>query len=1099
MNIPIPPTVPVVSDPMSRPFFVTGGTLPRDAPCYIRRTADDDLFAALQQSEFCHVLTARQMGKSSLMVRTATRLRQTGVTVALLDLTAIGQNLTTVQWYRGMLGRLGRQLQIEDELEDRWETGAELGGMQRWTETLSDVLLASFTGPVVVFIDEIDAVRSLPFSTDEFFAALRECYNRRSYNPEFKRLTFCLMGVATPSELVQDTRHTPFNIGRRIELNDFSRDEVMTLAPGFTNQGNSPATTQRLLERVHYWTEGHPYLTQRLCQSALEASITEAKQVDALCAELFFGRAFPKRDDNILFVQDRLLRGSYDVAATLDLYRKVLSGKRCVAGEDGESDANLRLAGIVRTDALGVMKSRNRIYRHIFNRAWIQAHFPDAELRRQRNAFRQGQFRALTISGVVFLVVSYFGYRMFQSERRTLLAESNLRQQLFVSDMNLTRQSLAENHIARAVQLLADHQSDPKERNRFEWRYLWSQCHPQQKWFQEPAGGAIALRFAADGTVYSVSEADLSVRAWEPDGDRPRVKFPGLPANLKGRGGVPKVAFAPDGTRLARLRGNSCEFVTLAKGEVRNLPTATAARFLALPAFSHDGTLLVTGDYAGMVRLWDVDTGNMRKMYPLPNLKVAAVALSPDNRTLAITGVDGQVVLWDVDAPRPKRSFQGHLGMTHAIGFSPDGKVLVTGGRDGMVRIWDAGTGHLVSTLPGHTANVGVLAFTNGGNLLATGSDDQTVRLWHTASWKTAGVIRGHRDALTTLAFSPDGKHLATASDDGVTATWDIDAVLGEFRFAQSRDDYQVVTAMPSRDGIAVYVDTKQNLRVKNATSGQEVFTRLPTERSIAVLSVSHKGRRFVVVDEEGSAVLGALSWPGTVTATLRQIQGHGKLVTVAAFSPDDRYFAVGSATGTVWVRNAETGELIHQFTIPAEVGVSSLAFSPDGTQLAVGGFKQGVVHLLHVPSGRTHAVLPGPSGAIGEMAFSPDGRFLATGGFDATIRIFPLTAANPTAESRTLEGHAGKVYTLTFSPDGQTLASGGKDGITRFWDVNTAHETMRIPSPDISDSIASLRFDQAGDVLTTVYKNGLLIRRMAYPKIQEAKQIPVNFAGFSK
>ena len=63
------------------------------------------------------MLTARQMGKSSLMVRTAARLREEGVGVAVLDLTAIGQNLTAEQWYGGLLIRMGQQLELEDELE----------------------------------------------------------------------------------------------------------------------------------------------------------------------------------------------------------------------------------------------------------------------------------------------------------------------------------------------------------------------------------------------------------------------------------------------------------------------------------------------------------------------------------------------------------------------------------------------------------------------------------------------------------------------------------------------------------------------------------------------------------------------------------------------------------------------------------------------------------------------------------------------------------------------------------------------------------------------------------------------------------------------
>src|SRR5262249_50489798 len=85
---------------------------------------------------------------------------------------------------------------------------------------------------LVIFLDEIDAVRSLPFSTDEFFAAIRECYNRRTRDPEYQRLTFCFMGVASPSDLIRDVRMTPFNIGRRIELTDFTEAEARSLAIG---------------------------------------------------------------------------------------------------------------------------------------------------------------------------------------------------------------------------------------------------------------------------------------------------------------------------------------------------------------------------------------------------------------------------------------------------------------------------------------------------------------------------------------------------------------------------------------------------------------------------------------------------------------------------------------------------------------------------------------------------------------------------------------------------------------------------------------------------------------------------------------------------
>ena len=452
-------------------FFIAGGSLHKDAACYITRHADAALFDALRRGQFCYTLTSRQMGKSSLMVRTAVRLRESGVAVAVLDLTAFGTNLTPEQWYDLMLNRVGRHLGLEDELDDFWNANARVAPLARFLAGLREVALPAVQGretrkrdtradedsgqvpSLVLMIDEVDLVRSLPFSADEFFAAIRELYNRRTQDAAMNEIAVALFGVAAPSDLISDPRITPFNIGTRIELKDFSRNEAAPLTAGLGSG--------ELLDRVLYWTGGHPYLTLYLCQAAAKERAAVPADIDRLCQELYLSSRARENDTNLLFVRDRLLRSGVDIAALLEMYRKIWLGKPVPDDETSPLVSVLRLSGIVRAEK-GVLKVRNRIYAQVFDKAWILANMPQAELRRQRAAFRKGVLRAVSLSGALLAIMGSLTFIAVRESRRANAMTAELKRlNSLLADRNAERANMAKTG-NRADILAGKLLSDPK-------------------------------------------------------------------------------------------------------------------------------------------------------------------------------------------------------------------------------------------------------------------------------------------------------------------------------------------------------------------------------------------------------------------------------------------------------------------------------------------------------------------------------------------------------------------------------------------------------------------------------------------------------------
>ncbi len=348
-------------------FFVAGGTLSLNVPSYVERPADDELFNLAIASKFCYVLTARQMGKSSLMIRTARRLQLEGAQTAIIDLTQMGNNAIDT-WYMDLITEIADQLDLDADPEEWWQARSNLGQVRRLSKFLRDVVLTEIEGTVVIFIDEIDSTLGLSFS-DDFFTAIRAVYNARAKDPAFARLTFVLIGVAAPSDLIKDRTRTPFNIGEGVTLSDLDRADTAVMRDGLEKV--YPVQGEMIFDRIYYWTNGQPYLTQKLCREVVQTNREQwtTKQIDDVVEGLFLSEQ-ARKEINFETIRDKILTHAQR-KDLLTLYRQVYQGKQIVDEERSPVQNQLKLAGLVKP-VNGYLRIRNELYRQVFNLKWIK-------------------------------------------------------------------------------------------------------------------------------------------------------------------------------------------------------------------------------------------------------------------------------------------------------------------------------------------------------------------------------------------------------------------------------------------------------------------------------------------------------------------------------------------------------------------------------------------------------------------------------------------------------------------------------------------------------------------------------------------------------
>ena len=351
-------------------YYKVGGSLNANHRTYVSRKADAQIFQLLKAGEYCFVFNSRQMGKSSLRVQAIKKLRAIGIKCASIDLTILGGHVSPEKWYKGFANQLLTSFEIDDiDFNSWWLQHDSWTDMQRLNLLFESLVLNKLSVNIIIFIDEIDTLLKTEFK-DDFFALIRACYNQRAESPKYERLTFCLLGVATPGDLIQERERTPFNIGSSIELTGFSFVEAKdALLPGLADKVEHP---EAVLQDVLHCTDGQPFLTQKLCSLIAQETTNSYLNVNELVNKYIINNWETQDEpEHLRTIRDRLLRNEQKAGRFLGLYQQVLQPGVRVIVDSSQEQTELRLSGlVVKKD--NYLKVYNSIYQAVFNQDWIE-------------------------------------------------------------------------------------------------------------------------------------------------------------------------------------------------------------------------------------------------------------------------------------------------------------------------------------------------------------------------------------------------------------------------------------------------------------------------------------------------------------------------------------------------------------------------------------------------------------------------------------------------------------------------------------------------------------------------------------------------------
>jgi WD40 repeat protein len=420
----------------------------------------------------------------------------------------------------------------------------------------------------------------------------------------------------------------------------------------------------------------------------------------------------------------------------------------------------------------------------------------------------------------------------------------------------------------------------------------------------------------------------------------------------------------------------------------------------------------------------------------LPPPVFGSLAMSPDGSTLVARG-KGEIILASLSGRTIRRIALAGEDVQQ-LGWRPDSRRLVTTMADRSIRLWDAASGEAHGKLGPHVGPPTVALYSADGTMIAS-ADTRSLHLWDAES----RLLLARMDVgVMSATFAHHRPRLVTATLAGQVSIWD----LPRDRWARPLPGHQGQTlARYAADGSAVVTadadhSGRGHVRVWNSETG-ELERSSPLEGDPnAGVAVSADGGRLAHRSRDGRIrIVDAATGKAALV-----IDVGGERVHSLAFSPDGRQLAAGFQ-GEVRLWSAQDGSAINAPIRNTDNAINvSVTFSPDGNQILATS-EGAPARILDSRTGRLLRQLPRSMAHAG--AYSPDGRRIVTGGrlHHDVPRIWDAATGTLVAE---LGRHEHGVEDAAFSPDAALVATADGDGAIRVWDAASGDELRSIRGP---------------------------------------------------